>query len=210
MQGRAFELRRNGETVQRREVHEIASNQEESDTRMALYAEYGANMKYKNIKIRTPDSDVFFILLHCSGKIKSKLLLDIGSGNSRRLLNIMSMATELGQKRCTALMNLHAYTGCDTTGAFKGQGKVKWIKLLEKKPIFKECFSSLGLSWDGSKETINVLESFTCSMYGHPRQESIDTLQYDLLKKKCDNNSQLDSSRSVDLGSLPPCFKTLV
>ena len=66
VQGRAYELSSDGNKVQKKEIYEIASNQEESDTRIALYAEYGAKLKYKNIKIRTPDSDVFlfFFTLH--------------------------------------------------------------------------------------------------------------------------------------------------
>ena len=146
VQGRAYELSSDGNKVHKKEIYEIASNQEESDTRIALYAEYGGKLKYKNIKIRTPDSDVFFVLLHFASKIDTNLLLDIGSGNSRRLLNVTQIARSLGEIKCTALMNLHCFTGCDTTSAFKGQGKVKAIKLLQKKPLFLECFSRLEVS----------------------------------------------------------------
>ena len=35
-------------------------------------------------------------------------------------------------------------------------------------------------------------------------------LRYNILKKKCNTNNQLDSSKSVDLSSLPPCQDTLL
>ena len=34
--------------------------------------------------------------------------------------------------------------------------------------------------------------------------------RYNILKKKCHTNNELDSSKSVDLSSLPPCLGTLL
>ena len=48
----------------------------------------------------------------------------------------------------TALMALHAYTGCDTTSAFKGIGKQAPIKLLQRRPEFEAALGRLGNSWD--------------------------------------------------------------
>ena len=52
VQGQAFELTsRDGVTVKKKEIPELRSNQEETDTRVILYAEYGAKQKYKNVQI---------------------------------------------------------------------------------------------------------------------------------------------------------------
>ena len=211
VEGVAYELTSNdGETVERKEVHEIRSNHEESDTRMILYAAYGAKLEYKVIQIRSPDSDMFFLLLHFASSISSTLLFDTGVGNMKRLINVSKVSEDFGQEYCTALLTLHAYTGCDTTSAFKGIGKVKPMKVFDKNKGLTVCFSKLGMSWDVNKEMIQDLEAFTCTLYGYPRYKSIDALRHDMLKRKCNGNSKLDPSKAIDLASLPPCGKTLL
>ena len=159
VEGYAYELTSyDGETVEKRELHEIRSNQEESDTRMILYAAYGARLKYKIIQIRSPDSDMFFLLLHFSSKIDSILVFDTGIGNCKRRINVSKVAEEFGQQHCTALMTLHAYTGCDTTSAFKGIGKVKQLIVLDKTKDIASCFSRLGISWNVTYDNADNLE----------------------------------------------------
>jgi hypothetical protein len=51
-----------------------------------------------------------------------------------RLIDITKLAQQYQQELCTALLGLHAFTRCDTTSAFKGAGKVKPIKTLQKSP----------------------------------------------------------------------------
>ena len=120
-----------GITVTNQEIHSLRSSQEETDTRVVLYAKYGASQGYANIRVRSPDSDIFFILLHFSSKIDSRLLFDSGSGNNKILINMTDLANSYGPKKCTVLLCLHAYTGCDTCSAFKGIGKIKPIKIIE-------------------------------------------------------------------------------
>ena len=47
-----------------REIEELKSNQEETDTRVVRYLNYAVKLGYKSAVVRTPDSDIFFILLH--------------------------------------------------------------------------------------------------------------------------------------------------
>ena len=46
------------------EILELVSNQEETDARVVLYPSYVVKHGYKSAVVRTPDSDIFFILLH--------------------------------------------------------------------------------------------------------------------------------------------------
>ena len=109
--------------------------------------------------MKSPDSYVFFILLHYASKLnRVTLLFDTGSGNKRRLINITDIAKGLTQDYCTVLMTLHAYTGCDSTSAFKGIGKVKPIKTLQLMPKFTSVLARLGDSWDVSDDLISGLE----------------------------------------------------
>ena len=65
-----------------REISELKSSQEETVTRIVLYAIKGAADNYKYARVRSPDSDIFFILLHHAKDIRSKLYFDTGSGNN--------------------------------------------------------------------------------------------------------------------------------
>ena len=108
--------------MDKEELFELASSQEETDTRVALYAAFGKSNGYKTIRVRSPDSDVFFILLHHANILDITLVFDTGKSNLKRLINITELAESLGSRKCTATMSLHIFTGCDTTRSFKGIG----------------------------------------------------------------------------------------
>ena len=109
---------------------------------MVLYI--WSKKKYKNVKIKSPDTDVFFILLNHASQVDTEIYFDTGKGNSRRLLNMTNISKEFGQRKCSSLLGLHAFTGCDTTSAFKGIGKIKPVKILQKMPKFEICLGKLG------------------------------------------------------------------
>ena len=110
-EGRAFKLSHEENKIRKEEVFELNSDQEESDTRVVLYAQYGAKMGYDSVRVKIPDSDILFILLHHASSLNTNVIFDTGSGNLKRLLNVTAKATELGESMSTALMCLHALTG---------------------------------------------------------------------------------------------------
>ena len=151
VQGHSYLLESDdGMTVKKTEIPELYSNQEETDPRIILYCAYAQQQGYDAVRIRSPDSDVFFIALHHASKFEITILFNTGTGNKRRLLNISDIAKEYGQVMCTALMSLHAFTHCDTISAFKGVEKVRPIKLLQKTEAFQETMSTLGDTWEVS------------------------------------------------------------
>ncbi len=116
------------------------------------------------------------------------------------------LADGLTQEYCTALLALHAFTHCDTTSAFRGVGKKKPIKVMQKLPKFQPILSKLGLEWEVSEELFAGLEEFTCAIYGRARYKDINNLRYILIKEKCYNGDRLRPSCSnVDLSAFPPC-----
>ena len=141
--------------------------------------------------------------------IESTVFFDTGCGNKRRLLNLTEKAKDLGQHKCSALMALHVLTGCDTTSAMKGIGKVKPIKLLQKEEKFENCLCQLGEFWDLPKQDHNNIEQFICCVYGFPRFKSIDDVRVHILRRKCERNGVLDPKRNIDLANLPPCLNSL-
>ena len=54
-------------------------------------------------------------------------------------------------------------------------------------------------------ELFTTFEGFTCLLYGNRKVLDIDSLREKELMKTCDN--EVNRSRNVDIGSLPPCKK---
>ena len=77
---------RDKETIQKTEIPSLVSTQEETDTRVVLYAKYAQEHGYDYAQINTPDSDIFFILLHYAASLSpTKILYKTGSGNGEVL-----------------------------------------------------------------------------------------------------------------------------
>lgn len=68
------------------------------------------------------------------------------------------MATIIGRDVCTALLGLHAWTGCDSVSAFSGQGKIKAVNLIRSNDTYREAFSLLGREWSVTDELFSNLE----------------------------------------------------
>jgi hypothetical protein len=102
---------------------------EEADSRMLVHLlhalEHGANI----IQIRTVDSDVIVILI---GQFHDlvvhyplmKLWVAFNSGKDFCFYHINSICDNLRKEKSQALPEFHAFTGSDTTSAFKNNGKV--------------------------------------------------------------------------------------
>ena len=209
-EGKAFKLTSvDGKKTDRQELHSLSSTQEETDSRVILYSKYGQDQGYKYIRVKSPDTDIFFILLNFALQLDGvTVLFDTGKGNKKRLIDISDLARGLTQLFCSALLSLHAYTGCDSTSAFKGKGKVKALKVLQQKPAFVHALAQLGDTWDVQEQVIDDLESFTCCVYGRSRFSKVDDLRHHLLKEKC-GEDVISASQNVDLATLPPSRRSL-
>uniref|UniRef100_UPI00359026EA uncharacterized protein isoform X1 n=2 Tax=Myxine glutinosa TaxID=7769 RepID=UPI00359026EA len=199
-----------GNTMKRTEITSLYSTQEETDTRVIIYCLYVQERGYQVVCIRSPDSDVFFIALHHAPTLDVTLLFDTGSGNKKRFINVTDLAHGYGQQFCTAVMALHAFTHCDTTRAFKGIGKIRPIKVLQKMPAFQSVLASLGDELTVPEAVYTELEAFTCAIYRKPRYKKVDNLRYAMLKEKCGSPDRaVNLGRNIDLSQLPPCVTVL-
>ena len=164
---------------------------------------------YKSAVVRTPDTDIFVILLYHAHAITLTIYLDTGSGKHHRLVNVSDLAESLGKSYCAALLGLYVFMGEDCTSSFKEKGKVTPLKKLEKNPKFQEAFQHLGDSWDLEEDIIKKLEHFTCDMYGQCRESSVDAIRLKMLCKMVGEDERLTSKSKIDLGRLPPCNSAL-
>ena len=71
-------------------------------------------------------------------------------------------------------------------------------------------FRKLGDEWFVDQEVTDELEAFTCLMYGHAREKSVNTVRSIMLKKMVGENEELTTKSKVDLSRLPPCRDSLV
>ena len=211
-EGHAYQLQSlDGQTTDRMEIMSLHSTQEETDTRIILYCKYAQDNGYEYVRVRSPDSDVFFVLLLYVHEMTITVFFDTGTGNRRRLINISELAEDFTTEYATALAALHVFTHCDTTSAFKGIGKVKPIKLLQTNPKYQPILAQLGACWDPSPSLVCGLEEFTCVLYGRKKFTSVDKLRYALIKEKCGSEDGFVKLRkNVDLSTLPPCSRALL
>ena len=72
---------------------------------------------------------------------------------------------EMAESLTSVLLGLHAFTGCDSTSAFRGKGEVIPIKILLKSEKFKKAFSLLGSSWKDNDSFLEVMELFVCGQW---------------------------------------------
>ena len=179
------------------DVEELISDHEEADTRLLLHAKHASDTgDHSSVVIRSPDTDVAIICLRFSGDVPN-LYFQTGKRNLQRIISIDSMVQVLGTDVCKALIGLHVYSGCDSTSAFYGKGKKKAYDVMESDPKFLQCFASLGESFTASPELVEVLEEFTCTLYGDTSKD-INASRY---KSFCATTSEK---------SLPPCKDALL
>ena len=203
-------LSEDGKKTEITEIQELPSSQEETDSRVILYCRYGKNIGYKYIRVKSPDMDFFFILLHYAQSFtETTILYETGKGNKKRLINMNNIAEKFSQEECSALLGLHAFTGCDTCSAFKGTGKIKPIKVLQKNAKFNDMLARLGDNWEVSDDMFSDAEELTCALYGKLRFKSVNELRFHLLKAKCGSEDKITNNANVDISNMPPCSDSL-
>ena len=134
--------------------------------------------------MRASDTDVLVILLGMlerqMGGNPNKIIMDCGSGNTRRYIDISSIATELEAKQpglAAAQPGLHAFTGCDFTSAFYRKGKVKLFEILAEdiKGDFIEFFKRLTSVDEPDEE--KAADS-VCTLYGFKNLHNVDEARH--------------------------------
>ena len=204
-----------GKHTEATDVVELRSSQEEADTRIVLHCKHMAAKLSPDstIVVRSPDTDVFILLLKFGQDILNPLLFDTGVGNKRRLLDVHKIISEVGEDICGVLPALHAYSECDTTSAFVRKGKLAPLKTLLKHKDFIDVFLELGSSDDLKDTTFVKLEEFTCLLYKKrlASDDDIHKLRYNQFMKKFSpkQGMLLSCYDGVDLSLLPPCRSSL-
>ncbi len=86
----------------------------------------------------------------------------------------------------------HAASGCDSTSAFFGIGKQRWLNLIEEHPELHNGLCHLGDSpSDINPETEAAIVSLVSLLYCGKKLETLDLVRYELFAKKHKQNEKL-------------------
>ena len=112
------------------------------------------------------DTDVVVLAISTFARLGlSKMWIGFGKTKDFRWLPIHDITAEL-EMPVSALPFFHAFTGCDTTSAFRGKGKKSAWQVWEVFPDVTEVFSRLSSMPDSVTDNdMEMLEAFVCIMY---------------------------------------------
>ena len=205
--GKAYLLTSKDAQTVMTELPYLTSDQEETNTRVVLYCSFAASQGYNFVRVRSPDSDIFYILIYYASNLDLTILFDTGTGNKRRLIDVTQLAKDLTPSYCNALIGLHAFSRWDTTSAFKEIGKVKPIEMLQTKRKYQETLKASAEAWSVSEDLSLGLEDFTCQIY-QPKKtpiKQVDELRYQMITSKCGGATKaIEPKRNIDLATVPP------
>ena len=179
---------------------------EEADQRIVRHALNLVYNGYKNILVRTIDTDVLVLLIsHISQvQLNDAEIYEIYAYliNSDKYYNIKAIIQELGSDICRAFPFFYAFTGCDTVSSFFGRGKCKaydiWVQS-SKKDYLTNTFIQLGEKpAEVTPDQIDILESYVLELYGS-KHDTLGATRLDKFNKSSDNN----------LRTLPPSIGAL-
>ena len=174
-----------GSNGRRRSVPALTFNHKKADARILLHAK---NIdKEKAANIHTLDTDVFLISRGVAEQVRGDLFIRTGTQNKARIISIGTVKKSLVmrfddediEQACRTLLELHAFTGCDTVSAFSGKGKAKPVKLMLKENSYINLFNSFDNEPPPSEAQHCGLQQFVCDLYGH-KEESTDVVRYKL------------------------------
>ena len=90
-----------------------------------------AAQKNTSVIIRSPDTDVFLVLLAFFDSFSGPEYRDTGSGDHLRIIDIGKIRADVGDDVSKAMLGLHAFTGSDTTSAFMRKGKIRPFRIMQ-------------------------------------------------------------------------------
>jgi len=188
------------------EIPLLKSDQEETDTKIVLYCNYAAEERFKYARMRSPNTDIFFILLYFAPRLNIKILFDTRTGNKHRLIDISKLAVDFTPTYCDALLGLHAFTRCDRPVPSKALEKLNPYNCC-RRPLATMNSSRILENHGMSQRTLPWTAEVCLSdiqAKGHKDHRSGHTSTHNA-DEKCGNaDGKLDHKKTIDLTSLPP------
>ena len=160
-------------------------NHEEADTLILVPLLHALQTKSIGI-IHTGDIDIVVILLANHQQIISAnpaadIWIYFHAGKSKRIINLNSIAANLGEETCKSLALFHTLTGSDSTSAFKFKGKRSCWNILTKFnlfPFIQEFAKITDAPYCVSPSLRAAVANYVCKLYrGEVNQHNVDRLR---------------------------------
>ena len=140
-----------------------ASMKRQMDDCCFIHSAHATREVFEAVVICADDTDVFILCLAFRENIRASLFQKCGTQTRTRFIDISNVAS-VGPDVYKALLGMHAFTGCDTVGAFTGKGKIRALTILKANAEFKEAFAQLGVQWNLPPNSHVKLEEFVCKL----------------------------------------------
>ena len=147
-------------------IDDLASDHEEADTKLVALVKASHLPSSHCVMVRSPSGYIDILVLFLSHDDGICVLIDNGTGNARKIIDIHSARLSTDQRR--ALTGMHAFSGNDYVSSFFRIGKTQVWKKILKNPQFIQVFGNLG------NFNFEDLEKFVRSLYGYPKQSCLN------------------------------------
>lgn len=175
-------------------VPQLASSQEECDTRIILHAFYCIReIDVKRLVIRANDTDILVMLVYYMSQFND---IEVWMWQEYdKFLPVHEISKSLGPSDCKLQPFLHSFSGKDNTSFIYGVGEIKFLK--SRKSVDCECLAQYGEDMDTeiNNDIIFAATNLLKEVYGGKGFASLPDLRAHMF---------LTSGRTKDLRCLPP------
>ena len=145
-------------------VLELRLNHEEADSRLLLHTSRAAHLGSNTVVFMFPDSNVAIIAIGIS---------HTGIQQRKRNIDITQIRSTIGPEVCEALISYLAFSVCDSTSAFFGDGKAIGYKLLHDHRPFRSTMAKLDKLFVADEELLQEGEAAVCALYGRLQEYDV-------------------------------------
>ena len=92
-------------------VSELECDHEEADTRLLLHAKHASDSGHESVAIKSPDTDVFVLMVGMQNALCASLFFLTGTGNKARILAVQDVCNKMPPDTCDSIIGFHAFTG---------------------------------------------------------------------------------------------------
>ena len=165
------------------------SNHEEADTRVLVHLLHALQSTSLGM-VFTGDTDVIVILLSNFHHIlaqnpAAEIWISFKAGTTSKMISLNQIATNLGTTTCKAMALFHAFTGSDSTSAFKFKGKRSCCAIMHEVPWLMEQFATIAdTPYQISTRLKEAATNFVCKLYTNEVGDDIDLVRLRLFSEK--------------------------
>jgi hypothetical protein len=145
------------------EADYLSSTQEEADTKIILHAINAKERGKTSLLIFAQDTDVLVLAVRRYPRLPENTYFVPHLDNK---ISIKGIYMSLGSMKASALPGFHALSGCDTTGALAGKGKLSyWKAFVSSNNELFQALALLGTTETVTEDICSEIESFICRVY---------------------------------------------